>query len=154
MLRCIASTGAAKVDLVGHSQGGLVSRYYVKNLGGAAKVDSLISLAAPHYGTAEANVAAFFFGLGSCFGVISCQQMSIGSTFLNDLNAGDDTIGDVLYTNLATSLDEIVIPYSNAFLAQDGNVGNVTVVDRTAAISYRDRRGTESERSGVRRKAR
>src|SRR5215211_6552158 len=35
-------TGAAKVDLIGHSQGGLVSRQYVKFDGGAQTVDSLI----------------------------------------------------------------------------------------------------------------
>ena len=38
-----ARTGAAKVDLVAHSMGGLVSRTYVKNLGGSTKVDSLIT---------------------------------------------------------------------------------------------------------------
>jgi hypothetical protein len=53
--------------------------------------------------------------------------MSIGSTFLRDLNAGDDTIGDVRYTNISTIYDELVVPYSNAFLANDGNNANVTV---------------------------
>jgi hypothetical protein len=33
------NAGAAKVDLIGHSQGGLTSRYYIKSLGGAAEVD-------------------------------------------------------------------------------------------------------------------
>jgi triacylglycerol esterase/lipase EstA (alpha/beta hydrolase family) len=121
-----AETGAGRVDLIGHSQGGLVGRYYIKNLGGAAEVDSMISLAAPHYGTTLANLATLL-GLGSCLGVIACQQMAIGSSFLAALNGGDDTIGSVSYTNFATVFDAIVTPYRNAFLANDGNNRNVTI---------------------------
>ncbi|MGB3442619.1 MAG: alpha/beta fold hydrolase [Actinophytocola sp.] len=113
-----AATGAAKVDLVGHSQGGLVARHYVKYLGGEATVDSLVSLGAPHYGTAVANIADFF-GAGNCLGIVACQQMAVGSDFVNELNAGDDTIGSVRYTNLYTALDELVRPVANASL-RDG----------------------------------
>jgi triacylglycerol lipase len=113
-----AQTGAAKVDLVGHSQGGLVARQYVKFLGGASTVDSLVSIGAPHYGTAVANIADFF-GLGNCLGVVACEQMAVGSTFLANLNAGDDTIGSVRYTNLYTIYDELVRPVDNAGL-RDG----------------------------------
>jgi triacylglycerol lipase len=113
-----AQTGAAKVDLIGHSQGGLVARYYVKYLGGSSTVDSLVSLGAPHYGTYVANLVAFF-GFGSCIGIVACQQMSIGSSFLGNLNAGDDTIGNVRYTNIYTNYDELVRPVTNATL-QDG----------------------------------
>jgi triacylglycerol esterase/lipase EstA (alpha/beta hydrolase family) len=121
-----AQTGASRVDLIGHSQGGLVGRYYVKNLGGVGEVDSLISLAAPHYGTTLANLASLL-GLGNCLGVIACQQMAIGSSFLADLNAGDDTIGNVYYTNFSTVFDAIVTPYTSAFLANDGNNRNVLI---------------------------
>ena len=113
-----AATGAAKVDLVGHSQGGLVARHYVKYQGGATTVDSLISLGSPHYGTAIANIAAFF-GAGNCLGIVACRQMAVGSDFLDELNAGDDTIGSVRYTNLYTALDELVRPVGNAAL-KDG----------------------------------
>ena len=111
-----ARTGAAKVDLVGHSQGGLVARQYVKYLGGDSTVDSLISLGAPHYGTAVANIADFFGG-GDCLGIVACQQMAVNSDFVNALNDGDDTIGSVRYTNFYTSLDELVRPVDNAALA-------------------------------------
>ncbi len=121
-----AQTGSAKVDLIGHSQGGMISRYYIKYLGGANEVDSLINLAAVNYGTAVANLAKLL-GLGNCIGVISCQQMSIGSSFLADLNAGDDTIGNVSYTNFGTVFDTVIVPYTNSFLANDGNNKNVTV---------------------------
>lgn len=124
-----AQTGAAKVDLIGHSQGGMVSRYYIKYLGGENEVDSLINLAAVNYGTAVANIAKLF-GLGDCIGIVSCQQMAIGSSLLNDLNAGDDTIGNVSYTNFGTIYDTIIVPYTNSYLANDGNNTNVTVQSR------------------------
>lgn len=111
-------TGAARVDLVGHSQGGLVARQYVKYEGGESTVDSVISLGAPHYGTAIANIADFFGG-GDCLGIVACEQMAVGSEFLNTLNDGDDTVGSVRYTNLYTALDELVRPVANATL-QDG----------------------------------
>ncbi|MEW2539658.1 lipase family alpha/beta hydrolase [Micromonospora chalcea] len=111
-----AATGAARVDLVGHSEGGLVSRWYVKYLGGAATVDQYVSLGSPQYGTYVANLVAFL-GLGSCAGVIACQQMSIGSSFLADLNAGDDTPGPVRWATVRTWQDELVRPVDNALLA-------------------------------------
>jgi triacylglycerol lipase len=114
----LAQSGATRVDLVGHSQGGLVARDYVKYDGGAAKVDSLVTLGTPNYGTYIANIVAFF-GLGDCIGVIACQQMEIGSSYLNALNAGDDTIGSVRYTNLYTLQDELVRPVGNAAM-RDG----------------------------------
>ncbi|MFD6639061.1 lipase family alpha/beta hydrolase [Micromonospora chalcea] len=114
--RVRAATGAARVDLVGHSEGGLVSRWYVKYLGGAATVDQYVSLGSPQYGTYVANLVAFL-GLGSCAGVIACQQMTIGSSFLADLNAGDDTPGPVRWATVRTWQDELVRPVDNALLA-------------------------------------
>lgn len=112
-----AQTGAAKVDLIGHSQGGLVGRQYIKFHGGANEVDSMISLGTPHYGTYLANFASFFGT--SIIGLVSINQMSIGSSFLSNLNAGDDTIGNVRYTNIYTSFDELVRPVTQATM-QDG----------------------------------
>ncbi|MEW2432427.1 alpha/beta fold hydrolase [Micromonospora sp. NPDC047644] len=108
-----ATTGAASVDVVAHSEGGLVSRYYLKRLGGTATVGRYVSLGTPQYGTYVANIVAFL-GLGSCAGVVACQQMTIGSAFLADLNAGDDTPGAVRYTTVRTLQDELVRPTGNA----------------------------------------
>jgi triacylglycerol esterase/lipase EstA (alpha/beta hydrolase family) len=110
-----AQTGAAKVDLIGHSQGGLVARSYVKSFGGAGEVDSLITLGAPNRGTYVANLVAFL-GFGNCLTVVACVQMSTGSAYLNALNAGDDTIGSVRYTTFRTLQDELVQPVDNATL--------------------------------------
>ena len=108
-----AATGAANVDVVTHSEGGLVSRCYVKRLGGAATVDQYVSLGTPQYGTYVANIVAFV-GLGSCAGMVACQQMSIGSDLLADLNGGDDTPGAVRWTTVRTLQDELVRPVGNA----------------------------------------
>ncbi|WP_330332104.1 alpha/beta fold hydrolase [Streptomyces sp. NBC_00536] len=44
-------TGAPRVDLVGHSLGGLIARYYVQRLGGDTRVRTLVTLGTPHAGT-------------------------------------------------------------------------------------------------------
>ncbi|MBQ1073083.1 lipase [Micromonospora sp. C31] len=111
-----AYTGAAKVDLVAHSEGGLVSRYFIKSLGGTSSVGRYVSLGTPQYGTYVANIVKFL-GLGSCAGIVACQQMSIGSSFLAGLNSGDDTPGTVRWTAVRTIQDELVRPVDNAKLA-------------------------------------
>lgn len=116
-----AATGAAKVDLVAHSEGGLVARYYLKFLGGTAYVGRYVSLGTPQYGTALANLAT----LVNCVGLVACQQMTIGSSFLSTLNAGDDTPGSVAYTSLYTWNDEIVVPPTTAII--DGGATNASI---------------------------
>ncbi|MCR3750096.1 Triacylglycerol esterase/lipase EstA, alpha/beta hydrolase fold [Lentzea californiensis] len=108
-----AATGASRVDLVAHSQGGLVARRYLKNEGGAGEVANLVNLSTPHYGTVAADIADFFGG-GDCLRIAACQQMKVGSDFLSSLNAGDDTVGAVRYTNLYTRFDALVRPIDNA----------------------------------------
>lgn len=114
-----ASTDSAKVDLVAHSEGGLVSRYYIKVLGGLDRVGSYVSLGTPQYGTAVANILTFYT-LGSCLGITACVQMQIGSPFLAALNAGDDAPGAVRYTTVSTEEDELVRPVSDAALTGRG----------------------------------
>jgi hypothetical protein len=48
-------TGYERVHIVGHSMGGLISRYYVQRLGGDARIHTLVTLGTPHEGTAPAR---------------------------------------------------------------------------------------------------
>jgi triacylglycerol lipase len=112
----LTQTGASKVDIVGHSQGGMMPRYYVKNLGGASKVDDLIGLAPSNHGTTLPLA-----GHGNAF-CPACDQQAAGSDFLTALNAGDETPGDVSYTQIETKYDEVVTPYTSAFLDSGTNV--------------------------------
>lgn len=50
-------TGSRQVDVVGHSLGGLIARYYVQRLGGDARVRTLVTLGTPHSGTRVAPLA-------------------------------------------------------------------------------------------------
>ncbi|MFG3018217.1 esterase/lipase family protein [Streptomyces sp. NPDC048254] len=50
-------TGSRRVDIVGHSLGGLIARYYVQRLGGDYRVRTLVTLGTPHSGTRVAPLA-------------------------------------------------------------------------------------------------
>jgi triacylglycerol esterase/lipase EstA (alpha/beta hydrolase family) len=118
--RVTAATGAAKVDIVGHSQGGMMPRYYLKYLNGAASVDKLIGLAPSNHGTTLALDFAADFAAG--------RQQGAGSDFLANLNSGGDTVAGVTYTVIASRYDEIVTPYTSQFLTGP-NVTNITLQD-------------------------
>jgi triacylglycerol esterase/lipase EstA (alpha/beta hydrolase family) len=68
----LGATGARKVDLVGHSQGGMMPRYYLRFLGGATKVHTLVELAPSNHGTTVDGLftLANFLGASSFFGVL------------------------------------------------------------------------------------
>jgi triacylglycerol lipase len=109
--RVLARTHAARVSIVGHSEGGVTARYYVRFLGGAAKVEDLVALAPPNHGTTTPLVIP-----GALVGCVACVQQAAGSDFLATLNAGDGTPPPVNYTVIETRYDFVVTPYQSAFL--------------------------------------
>lgn len=113
-------TGSSQVDIVAHSEGGLVARYWMKNLGGATHVRTYISLATPQYGTVVANLLQAI-GLGNCIGIVACQEMAQGSQFLNNLNANPTPAGPH-YITIATYTDEAVQPVWDAQLPGAQNI--------------------------------
>jgi triacylglycerol lipase len=125
--RLLRYTGAEKVQVVGHSQGGMMPRYWIKYLGGKGKVEDLVGFAPSNYGTnlgnaSSENSTAEDFDLPAennpdgnnpCY---SCDQQGADSRFIKRLNAGDDTPGGGSFTQIATEDDEIIIPFRNCFL--------------------------------------
>src|SRR5437763_4163531 len=111
----LAQTGASQLDVIGHSEGGLALRYYIKNLGGASQVPIYVSLGTPQHGTNFVN--SFGGSLGTCPAV---AQMQPNSAFLNTLNSPTDVPGAVKYTALATTRDELVTPAPQASFLQNG----------------------------------
>jgi triacylglycerol lipase len=124
-------TGAKKVDIIGHSQGGMMPRYYLKFLGGERYVENLIAFVPSNHGTTG------FFGLEKVNSGVAdttsckaCQQQLIGSEFLEELNKGNETPGNVSYTVITTKKDQVVIPYTSAFLdGPEVQVSNITIQD-------------------------
>ncbi|KPH98900.1 lipase class 2 [Actinobacteria bacterium OK074] len=119
--KVLAATGTAKVDLVGHSQGGMMPRYYLKFLGGAAKVNSLTGIAPDNRGTTLdglAKLVPYFPGAEAVVASAApgLTDQLVGSAFLTKLNAGGDTVPGVHYTVIATKYDEVVTPYTSQFL--------------------------------------
>ncbi|MCX4740092.1 esterase/lipase family protein [Streptomyces antibioticus] len=131
--KVLAATGAAKADLVGHSQGGMMPRYYLKFLGGAAKVNALVGIAPNNHGTTLGGLTKllpFFPGAEDLLNAATpaLAQQVVGSDFMTRLNAGGDTVPGVRYTVIATRYDEVVTPYRTQFLTGD-NVRNVLLQD-------------------------
>lgn len=123
------ATGAAKVSMVGHSQGGMMPRYYIKFLGGAEVVEDLVGLAPSNHGTSSTGG-----GDGSPNPLLdtfcpACQQQSAGSEFLADLNADDETPGTASYTNITTKYDEVVVPHTSGYLEPGPQTTNLTLQD-------------------------
>ncbi len=136
--KVLAATGAEEADLVGHSQGGMMPRYYLKFLGGADKVGALIGIAPDNHGTTLLGLTKLlnlFPGVKEALDEHlppALTQQVAGSEFLQRLNEGGDTVPGVTYTVIATKYDQIVTPYRSQFLIGSG-VRNVVVQDLCSA---------------------
>jgi triacylglycerol lipase len=124
--RVLAATGAAKVDIVGHSQGGMLPRHYIKRLGGLDKVDDLVALAPSNHGTVVASLVDRLV-LPFC---AACSEQAYNSSFLKALNAAPEAPAPVDYTNVTTAWDLVVVPHTSGYLDDASNVTNVTLQRR------------------------
>ncbi|MGW4032212.1 esterase/lipase family protein [Streptomyces sp. NPDC004838] len=131
--RVLAATGAAETDIVGHSQGGMMPRHYLKFLGGADKVNALIGLGPGNHGTTLSGLTRLLPYFPGAEDLIESTTPSLadqlpGSDFLGKLNEGGDTVPGVAYTVITTKYDQVVTPYRSQFLTGP-NVRNVVVQD-------------------------
>jgi pimeloyl-ACP methyl ester carboxylesterase len=135
--KVLAETGAPKVILIGHSQGGgILPVYYINNLGGADKVSQLIGIAPSNHGTDVSGliglqdlpilgplVIAFANSIGPAL-----EQQALGNEFQQEVYGNGDTRPGVLYTTIASQTDWLVTPYTQQAL--DGpNVTNIVLQD-------------------------
>ncbi|HWL85414.1 MAG TPA: alpha/beta fold hydrolase [Polyangiaceae bacterium] len=124
----LSKTGASKVDLVGHSQGGgITPRWYLKYEGGKDKVDKMIGLAPSNHGTTMMamqtlgtamtqllrvqGIAAD--GMNLAVGKAALQQSRDSKESLQaQLDEDGDTLSGITYVVVSTKLDEAVTPWT------------------------------------------
>jgi pimeloyl-ACP methyl ester carboxylesterase len=101
--RILAQTPFAKIDIIGHSMGGLIGLYYVKKLGGHTRVRKLVMMGTPIRGTWMALAGVATLGFLST----SSWQLLPRSRFLDELAQGPLPPEVQLYT-LAAARDWVV----------------------------------------------
>ena len=142
-------TGAEKVILVGHSQGGLLARYWMRMHGGAEFVRHVVCISAPNHGTTQGGIASPLFRserqeevarslIDAWFGPAGMQQVT-GSKIIEDTNRGSEVEPGVSYTCIATRSDAIVVPPNTCFL-NGQQVRNIYIqdIERRAIIRHED----------------
>ena len=102
--------GARRIDIVAHSAGGLVARYYVQSLGGHKRVANLILLGTPHRGTLTAYLLPV---------LRVAMQTAPGSSLLGELDRRPPP-AKVRITNFWSPFDGIVVPAENSILSVPG----------------------------------
>ncbi len=137
----LAATGASKVDIVGHSEGATMPYWYIKFDGGASKgrphggpgpgrarhrrrlgsalIDELLTA----FGGSSSEAAAVAEGCASC------AEFAPDSSFIENLDAGGMAVPGVVYTQIMTQYDELVVPYTNGMVVAPKST-NIVVQDQ------------------------
>ncbi|MEU8673870.1 alpha/beta fold hydrolase [Streptomyces sp. NPDC048560] len=111
-------TGHREIDIVGHSLGGLIARYYVQRLGGDQRVRTLVTLGTPHNGTSVAAPA-------SAHPIV--RQMRTGSALITELRRPAPGCR-TRFVNFWSELDRVMVPVETACMDHpDLDVVNVRV---------------------------
>jgi triacylglycerol lipase len=100
------------IDLVGHSLGGLIARWYVQELGGARHTRRLVTLATPHAGTSAARIAP----------VPLARALRPGSDVLVRLGDGRARARAVVHTAIVAGADRMITPPTSASALDDADV--------------------------------
>ncbi len=129
--KVLEATGARKVDLVGHSEGTVMPRWYLEKRGGARSVKRFVALTPLWRGT-EVGGTALIRDLAEPWGLAapivdavsqvcaSCPQFLRGSEYMNTLNRDGEAIDGIRHTNIMTATDELVVPYTSGRMNDGG----------------------------------
>jgi len=109
--RILAQTPSQRIDIIGHSMGGLIGLYYVKKLGGHTRVRKLLMMGTPVRGTWAALAGVVTLGLWST----SSWQLLPRSRFLDELAQGPIPPGTEVHTIAAAR--DWVVPLATTRLA-------------------------------------
>ncbi|WP_433329475.1 esterase/lipase family protein [Spirillospora sp. CA-294931] len=125
--RVLAATGASRLHLVGHSEGGFLSLYIPKFT--SKKVARVVALAPPTHGTTFAGLVTIARQLGimpqvnevmAAFGCKACTELTTGAATVAKLNTGPVAQPGVTYTVIASTHDSLVTPTETSFVREPG----------------------------------
>lgn len=124
--RVRTATGSAKVDMVGHSQGGMHLKYFISARGGGDKVGTAVALAPTLHGSTWSGLTNLGAAVGAfapqlvggvdraiAAGVPGFSEQSNTSDFMKALNQLPDTAGGAKLTVISTNYDLVVTPVSS-----------------------------------------
>jgi hypothetical protein len=118
-----------RVDILGHSQGGMIGRWALRFWPGLReRVNDLVGLAPSNHGTLDAQ------GICGATCPAAFWQQRADSQFTAALNSRAETFAPVDYTSVYTHLDEVVTPNSDesgssSLHTGDGDIANVALQD-------------------------
>lgn len=116
--KLLEESGAEKVHVIGHSLGGLITRYYVQRMGGHERVHTVVTLGTPHQGTVLARA-------GSVLPLV--RQLRPDSDLIAELNEPAPDC-DTRFIAFHSDLDQLILPSRNARIEHaDLRVRNVAV---------------------------
>jgi pimeloyl-ACP methyl ester carboxylesterase len=145
-------TGHHEVDIVGHSLGGLIARYYAQRLGGDVRVRTLVTLGTPHSGTRVAP-------LMNAHPIV--RQMRPGSAVLEELCRPAPHCR-TRFVSFWSDLDQLMDPLETAciehpdLLAQNVRVSGIghLALPVHPAVAAGIRQALDAEETGARAAAR
>jgi triacylglycerol esterase/lipase EstA (alpha/beta hydrolase family) len=129
-IRTMHELSGRKVQIIGHSQGGMVPRWALRFWPSTrAMVDDVVGLAPSNHGTLDSEYCSATTPCPPAF----WQQRS-SAAFIQALNSRAETFAGVSYTNVYTHNDEVVIPNgdssgSSSLHGGDGQIANVALQD-------------------------
>ena len=97
------------IDLLGFSLGGVISRVWLQELGGARRTNRFISVGCPHSGTLTAQIVPSWLLAG-------VSEMKRGSRLLNELNSDMSSLKGVACSSYFCRWDLMVFPGWQAVL--------------------------------------
>jgi triacylglycerol lipase len=126
-IRAMARKSGRKVAIIGHSQGGLDTRWALRWWPDLRDlVSDVVMFATPNHGAAYSDTAC----TGPSICAASLYQMRTDSKFLAALNAGGDTVGTVPYTAVVTKTDTtFVLPQQGRLDGKGPRVTSAAVQD-------------------------
>ncbi|MGA8248499.1 MAG: hypothetical protein WB797_16455, partial [Nocardioides sp.] len=113
-VRAALRGGAASVDVVGYSAGGVTARLWVRAYDGGSVARRIVTLGSPQHGT---DLAALATDLAPDTCPEACRQLATDSDLVRSLNSGDETPPGPAWVSIWTTDDRISTPPETASLA-------------------------------------